>query len=99
MRYLLSHESQLFIRQNTLSIPALKRAAEWQGEEAVAHPSRFHMYRETIPTFMLYTELNVSAEELLRIRQELKLYWSQIDDLETVCRRLEETVPPPSNTV
>jgi multiple sugar transport system substrate-binding protein len=90
VRFLLSYETQLFIRKNTLSIPAVKKAAEWQGEEVVAHPSRFHLYRETVPTFRLYTELNLTAEELLRIRQELKLYWSQIDDLATVCRRLEE---------
>ncbi|CAG7617222.1 hypothetical protein PAESOLCIP111_01996 [Paenibacillus solanacearum] len=90
VRFLLSYESQLYIREHTLSIPALKKAAEWQGKEAVAHLSRFHMYRETFPTFRLYTELNVTAEELQRMRQVLKLYWSQIDDLDTVCRRLEE---------
>lgn len=90
VRFLLSYESQLFIRQNTLSIPGLKKAAEWQGETSVPHPSRFHLFREIVPTFRLYTELNLSAEQLMRIRQELKLFWSQIDDLETVCRRLED---------
>lgn len=92
IRFLQSMESHMHIRMNTMSIPGRKKAAEHPRSESPGHPSRFHMYRETIPTFRLYTDLQLSAEELQMIRRELKLYWSKIQNLETVCQRLEETL-------
>jgi multiple sugar transport system substrate-binding protein len=88
--YLLSKKAQLYVRQKTLSIPSLKPAAEWVGSEEMYRPSRFHMYREIVPTFRLYTDLNLRSADLSAIRNEMKLFWSGLEDEETVSKRLEE---------
>ncbi|GIP34814.1 extracellular solute-binding protein [Paenibacillus sp. J2TS4] len=87
--YLLSYNAQLRIRKKTLSIPAHKRAAEWKGKESLKRPSRFHMYREIVPSYRLVSELNLSMDELATIRNELKWFWSNMEDEISVCRRLE----------
>jgi ABC-type sugar transport system, periplasmic component len=92
--YMLSYPVQLNIRQRTLSIPANKKAAEWQGKEVMARPTRFHMYREIIPTFRKFTELNLAASQLQTVRKELKLFWSGMEDEETVIRRLKSQLFP-----
>ncbi|MGO4268776.1 extracellular solute-binding protein, partial [Paenibacillus sp. TAF58] len=88
--FLVSNEAQLHIRKTTLTIPSVKTAAEWIGEETLARPSRFFMYRDIIPTFSFYTDMNVTFGELETMRHILKLYWARLDDFETVCRRLSE---------
>lgn len=92
--YMLSYPVQLKIRQRTLSIPANKKAAEWQGKESMVRPSRFHMYREIIPTFRLFTDLNLAASQLETVRKELKLFWSGMEDEESVIRRLKSQLYP-----
>lgn len=88
--YLLSYETQLHIRRNTLNLPSVKRAAEWVGEETGRRPYRYHMYRELVHTFRLSSDLNWSTSEMMAIRDELRYYWSGLDDLDTVLERLEE---------
>ncbi|RKN64449.1 extracellular solute-binding protein [Paenibacillus ginsengarvi] len=89
--YLLSYETQLHIRRHTLNLPSLRKAAEWVDAEGDNHtPYRFHMYRELIHTFRTYTDLNLTALELTAIRDEMRFYWSKLDDLDTVLERLEE---------
>lgn len=88
--YLLSYEVQLQIRQQTLSIPSHKRAAEWQGEETMYRPSRFHMYRDIIPTFAYISELGLSMQDVVKLKNEVKLYWSKIESKEQLVRRLEK---------
>jgi multiple sugar transport system substrate-binding protein len=91
LRYLLSCEAQRTIRLHTLSLPAHKKAAEWTGEEKVEkRPSRFHMYREIVPTFRLFTELKLNTEELNVVRRELNKYWAKLADAETVFANLKE---------
>lgn len=90
--FLLSNEAQLHIRKSTLSIPSVKTAAEWIGEETLARPSRFFMYRDIIPTFSFYADMNVTFRELETMRHILKLYWARLDDFETVCRQLENSL-------
>jgi multiple sugar transport system substrate-binding protein len=90
VNYLLSYKAQLKIRRKTLSIPSLKTAAEWTGKESIKRPSRFHMYREIMPSFRLFTDLNLNSNDLGDIRNELKLFWSRMEDIETVCKKLEE---------
>jgi multiple sugar transport system substrate-binding protein len=87
--YLLSYPAQLKIRQKTLSLPSRKIAAEWMGKELFYRPSRFHMYREIIPSFRLISELHLSITELETLNRELRLFWSRMEDEESVCRRLE----------
>ena len=90
LRYLLSERIQLRIRLNTLSLPAHKRAAERVGDDERTRPSRFHMYREVIPSFRLFTDLGLSRRQLDTITSELRLYWSQMEDEAAVCDRLEQ---------
>jgi len=59
-----------------LSIPAVKTEAEKSGDEAVYKPSRFHLFREIIPTYRLYSHLGVTYEELGEMNNELRLYLS-----------------------
>jgi multiple sugar transport system substrate-binding protein len=88
--FLTSYASQLDIRQQTLSIPALKPAAEWIGPESMFRPLRYPMHRDIVPTYRLYTDLNVTAPMLTAIVNEIKLYWAGIESEETVCARIEE---------
>ncbi|MDF2661639.1 MAG: GntR family transcriptional regulator [Paenibacillus sp.] len=76
--YLLSYDTQLRIRRNTLNLPGLKRAAEWVGDEPEkGRPYRFHMYRELIHTFRLYSDLNWTTSEMMTIRNEMRYYWNK----------------------
>lgn len=77
--FMTSYEAQLVIRQETLSIPASKRAAEWTGQEGSDRPSRYPLYRELIPTFRVFTDLNLRAVELTVFLREAKLYWSGLE--------------------
>lgn len=90
--YVTSYRAQWRIRRHTLSIPALKEAAEWTGAEIGYRPSRFWMYREMAPAFRSFDDLNLSQDQLLRFVREAKLYWSGIETEEGVCQRLEEVL-------
>ncbi|RKN86076.1 extracellular solute-binding protein [Paenibacillus ginsengarvi] len=89
--YMLSHQTQQFIRKHTLSIPSLKSAAEWTGEDFAGNrPHRFDLFREIIPSYRFHSDMGATYNDLLDMRRELKFYWSQLDDLETVLRRIED---------
>lgn len=92
VKFLTSYRSQLHIRQHTLSISAMKKAAEWRGEERINRPLRFNMYREIIPTFAQISELKLGHEDVAAIRKRLKLFWSGLEDLESTCKWLEENI-------
>ncbi|WP_082415836.1 extracellular solute-binding protein [Numidum massiliense] len=87
--FLLSDEAQRYIRKHTLSLPAVKHVAE----EVVAEdsePHRFLMFRETIPSFKLHTDVQMTYRELGEIRDPFKLYWSGMEDEQTFCAKVEE---------
>jgi multiple sugar transport system substrate-binding protein len=91
--FLTSYEAQLLIRKRTLSIPANKSAAEWKGlNDSNNSPSRYHMFRELIPTFRLSTDLLLSPSDLNIVLREAKLYWSGLHDKDTMCRNIEEAL-------
>jgi multiple sugar transport system substrate-binding protein len=90
--YLTSFEAQTIIRRQSLSIPADQRAAEWQGKESVQRPSRFHMYREIIPTYRLISDLKLSTAGLNAVQRQIKLYWSGLQDEDGLCRSIEKIV-------
>ncbi|MFI2856506.1 extracellular solute-binding protein [Paenibacillus sp. JSM ZJ436] len=87
--FLLSEEAQLMIRRQTLSIPSLERAAEWKGVDELHRPSRFHMYREIIPTFKLMTDLGLHHRDIIAIRRELMLFWAGMEEAEAVWERVQ----------
>ncbi|WMT41814.1 extracellular solute-binding protein [Paenibacillus sp. D2_2] len=82
INFIMSYETQLKIRQNTLSIPSLKSAAEWDEQGNVKLPSRYFVYREIFPSFSYHTALNVTYSELGDIRQRVKLYLSRMEGLD-----------------
>lgn len=92
IRHMLSYESQRNIRDHTLRIPALKQAAidEW-SEEGLARnrPPHYAMHRDIIPTYRYYADLNMPIKDMTILCNELKFYWSRMDDLETVLKRVE----------
>ncbi|TMV51263.1 extracellular solute-binding protein [Paenibacillus mesophilus] len=89
LEFLTSAEAQLFIRKHTYSLPALRSAAEWVGEEKMYRPSRFSLFRETIPGFRFFTDLGINAGELSRLNRDLKLYWAGLDTESTLCAQIE----------
>lgn len=92
--FLISRDIQLAIRKNTMNIPALKIAAE-SNEEATdaSRLTRFNLFREIMPTYRFFTELNIPFASLSVMRDELKFYWAGLDDLDTVLRRMEDKLP------
>ncbi|GIP33398.1 extracellular solute-binding protein [Paenibacillus sp. J2TS4] len=98
VEFLTSSEAQLVIRRQTYSLPARKSAAEWIGEESKSAPSRFSLFRETIPGFRYFTDLSLTATELTALGEELKLFWAGLANEEAFCRQVEQVgqrLPPP----
>lgn len=90
--YCTGAEAQSFIRITTLSLPSHKEAAEWSGDDDLNRPSRHFVYRDLVPTYRLYADMNIRYVDLVRMCSELKLYWAGLDDMDTISRRIEETV-------
>jgi len=76
--YLTSPRAQRLIREHTLSIPALKASAEApdEGERTLNRPSRFHLFRDIIPAFRTYRDLELSAPAFRELHETLKTYWT-----------------------
>jgi multiple sugar transport system substrate-binding protein len=93
--FMVSAKAQLAIRQNTCSLPARVTAAEWSGPEvaAINRPSRFSLFREIIPSYRLFTDLNVRESEYRELFDELRLYWAGLENEETFCSRVEAIAP------
>ncbi|WP_127581834.1 extracellular solute-binding protein [Paenibacillus koleovorans] len=92
LKFLQSEAAQLTIRTRTLSIPALKPAAEWSGKETMYRPSRFQMHREIVPTFGKMRDLDIPNGQSLLLLQECKYYWSGLYSEEVLVRKLQQLV-------
>lgn len=82
--------TQLAIRRQTYTLPALRSAAEWTGEDGLYRPSRFSLFREIMPSYRYFTDLNITERQLHLIGQEAKLYWLDLQSEEAFGSRLEE---------
>jgi multiple sugar transport system substrate-binding protein len=80
--------SQELIRVNTLSIPAMKKIAERSGGENVFKPSRYQLFREIIPTYRMFTDLGLNSQELGEVRNEIRIYLSDMMDDKIFLQRL-----------
>jgi multiple sugar transport system substrate-binding protein len=89
--FLGSREAQTMIRENTFSIPSHRAAAEWEGTIG-RHPFRFDLFRELIPTFRLLEHLPVSNRELYAMQKEVELYWTGLQDGESMSRGIERVL-------
>ncbi|MBD2862581.1 extracellular solute-binding protein [Paenibacillus oceani] len=98
--FMISSEAQLAIRQNTCSLPARVTAAEWSGPDSgvINRPSRFSLFREIIPSYRLFSDLNLRESEMHGLFSELRLYWAGLQDEETLCKRVEELSASPADT-
>lgn len=96
--FLVSYESQQSIRKHTLSIPGCKAAAEWAGEETIYRPSRFHVFREIVPTYRLISELGLTSKEMDVFTREARLFWSGLASDESFLQRLEQQLSYPHTT-
>jgi multiple sugar transport system substrate-binding protein len=92
--YLASASSQRMIRNETLSIPAVKPIAEADPEEAggLNRPRRFPMYRNIVPSFRRHRDLMLAPGAFGRLRELLKRYWSDLIDERSLCCELEQIV-------
>jgi multiple sugar transport system substrate-binding protein len=88
--FLNSYDTQLFIRQNTLNIPAHQRVDEVKGQEQLNKPSRFFMYREIMPSFRLLNDLGLRNSSLRSIQKELVRFISGLQDSAVLCSRIEQ---------
>lgn len=93
--FMTSAKAQLYIRQHTCTLPARVTAAEWSGAEPVPinRPSRFSLFREIIPSFRVFTDMNIGEEEYNKLFYELRLYWAGLENEETFCSRVEAITP------
>ena len=91
--FVASYESQLHIRKNTYSIPALRQAAEWEGEEAGYRPPRFAMYRDIAHTYAQLYDLGLRSEDRERLLSAMNLYWMGLQSVEETIAQLSAIGP------
>jgi multiple sugar transport system substrate-binding protein len=89
VEFLTSEESGRYIQQQALSLPANQEAAERTGENVFPDPSRYSLYREIVPAFADYKELNISMEALDALGQELKLFWAGLEDPQSIIETMK----------
>jgi multiple sugar transport system substrate-binding protein len=76
--YLLSANAQTDIRAKTLSIPALRQAAERTGAETIYRPPGYMSYLDMVPYMRLFTDLGLTAPQMDAIMKEANLYWAKL---------------------
>lgn len=89
VEYMCDSSTQEVIRSETLSIPSVKEVAEQTGGESVYKPSRFQLFKEIIPSYSLYTDIGLSSEELSEVRNELRVYLSDLMDEKILQQRIK----------
>ncbi|WP_054956793.1 extracellular solute-binding protein [Paenibacillus dakarensis] len=90
LRYMASFPAQLHIRKHTLSIPAHRQAAEWDGEVQGYRPPQFSLFRDIRQTYSLLSDLNLKPSEIQNLLNIMNLYWTGLEDQETTLRQLSE---------
>lgn len=89
--FLGSEAGQTMIRRETLSLPALKSAAEAiVQDDGLNRPSRFDLFRDILPTMRFHRDLNLTTTGFGILWGLLKQYWSQLIDDDTLCRMIRE---------
>lgn len=80
--FLASGAAQQMIREQTLTIPAIKRAADKPapGGDGLRRPARYYLYRNIVPSFRRYADLGLTPTAFYRLRELLKLYGSELID-------------------
>ncbi len=81
--YLSSFDSQLQIRKQTLSIPAMSKAAEWDGKEVITRPANFKLYLDIVSTYSTLADLHLNQQQRIQLLNGLRLYWMGLESKET----------------
>jgi multiple sugar transport system substrate-binding protein len=89
VEFLTTEESQSYIQQQTLSLPAHQAAAEKSGDGGSYGPSRYWLYREIVPSYADYKDLNISIDALDAFGQELKLFWAGLQDPQSIVETMK----------
>ncbi|TMV48728.1 extracellular solute-binding protein [Paenibacillus mesophilus] len=84
--YLLSEESQTFIRRHTFSLPSNKLVTESVQTELANKPARLELHRELIPHYATHDRLQLSVDELQVFGECLGEYFSGLVDEEGLIR-------------
>lgn len=90
--FLVSHDAQFTIRNKTFSLPAHKSAAQERTQDEGERPSRFQMYKEIIPSFSHFTDLNLSLQQLDVVLRESMLYWAGLKSKNKLASTLEHAL-------
>ncbi|HZG75634.1 MAG TPA: ABC transporter substrate-binding protein, partial [Paenibacillus sp.] len=89
VRYLCGRDVQADIRRNTLLLPAhpetLHDETGLNGNRPFGEPAFQDMWER----YRLYSDLNLSTSVIEAIREELKAYWSRLEDEAEASERLE----------
>jgi len=90
--FLTSKEAQESVRNSTLSLPSMKEVAEQDRTDKRGEPSRFQMFREIIPSFRYYSDMNIERYHLRIMTHYLKMYWSDLDSAANVIASIEQVL-------
>ncbi len=92
--YLTSPRAQSILRNRSLSLPALKSAAEapLESGDSLNRPARFFLFREIMFSYRTHQELNLPMSSFYALKNLLKQYWSDLIDEQTLCDHMERLI-------
>ncbi|MEF3303999.1 extracellular solute-binding protein [Paenibacillus sp. GYB003] len=90
VRYLCGEPAQSVVRRETVSLPVHPRALTLREGLRGNRPSAEAMLADVWPRCRLYDDLNLGAGVLEAVREELKSYWSRLEDEAEASERLEQ---------
>ncbi|GAA3405833.1 extracellular solute-binding protein [Paenibacillus hodogayensis] len=92
--FLVSESAQRFIRERSLSIPAMKRVADGPAEDEAGlnRPARFHLYRNIVPGYRRHRDLGLAPKSFYALRELLKQYVADLIDEHALCAQLDQGV-------
>lgn len=90
VRYLCGEQAQSLVRRHTLSLPVHPAAAAINEGLAGNRPEAETSLADLWPRCRLYDDLNLGADVLEAVREELKSYWSRLEDEAEASERLEQ---------
>jgi len=90
--FLTSKEAQMFMRNQTLSIPSVKEAAQSERQDKQGEPKRYQMFREIMPSYRYYTDMNMTRSQLTAMVHYLKLYWAGLETASNAIASIEQAL-------
>jgi len=82
----------MFMRNQTLSIPSVKEAAQSERQDKQGEPKRYQMFREIMPSYRYYTDMNMTRSQLTAMVHYLKLYWAGLETASNAIASIEQAL-------